>query len=63
MQGTVTITPAGAATIHTYTAPETGWRANSHIIELASQIVLFDAPRPRATRGRCWPSPAVWASR
>lgn len=44
MQGTVTVTPAGAATIHTYTAPETGWRANSHIIEFASQIVLFDAP-------------------
>jgi len=44
MQGTVTVTPAGAATIHSYTAPETGWRANSHIIELASQIVLFDMP-------------------
>jgi len=44
MQGTVTVTPAGAATIHTYTAPETGWRANSHIIELASQAVLFDTP-------------------
>ena len=44
MQGTVTVTPAGAATIHTYTAPETGWRANSHVIELASQAVLFDAP-------------------
>src|SRR5215467_37149 len=44
MQGTVTVTSAGAATIHTYTAPETGWRANSHVIELASQAVLFDAP-------------------
>src|SRR5215469_8937170 len=44
MQGTITVTPAGAATVHTYTAPETGWRANSHIIELASQVVLFDAP-------------------
>src|SRR5215475_2144341 len=44
MQGTVTVTPAGAATVHTYTAPETGWRANSHVIELASQLVLFDAP-------------------
>lgn len=44
MQGKVTVTPAGAATIHTYTAPETGWRANSHVIELASQVVLFDAP-------------------
>ena len=44
MEGTVTVTPAGAATIHTYTAPEKGWRANSHAIELASQVVLFDAP-------------------
>ncbi len=44
MQGNITVTPAGAATIHTYTAPETGWRANSHVIELASQVVLFDAP-------------------
>ena len=43
VQGNVTVTPAGAATIHTYTAPETGWRANSHVIELASQVVLFDA--------------------
>src|SRR5215471_12782171 len=44
MHGTVTVTPAGAATIHTYTAPETWWRANSHLIELASQVVLFDVP-------------------
>ena len=44
MQGTVTVTPAGAATIHTYTAPENGWRANSHAIELPSQVILFDAP-------------------
>jgi len=51
MQGNVTVTPAGAATIHTYTAPETGWRANSHVIELASQIVLFDAPLTEAYAG------------
>ena len=44
MQGTITVTPAGAATVHTYTAPEKGWRANSHIIELSSQALLFDAP-------------------
>jgi glyoxylase-like metal-dependent hydrolase (beta-lactamase superfamily II) len=43
MEGTVTVTPAGAATIYTYTAPETGWRANSHVIELPSELVLFDA--------------------
>jgi len=44
MQGTITVTPSGAATVHTYTAPETGWRANSHVIELPSQAVLFDVP-------------------
>src|SRR5215472_4957757 len=44
MQGSVTITPARGATVHTYTAPEAGWRANSHVIEFASQAVLFDAP-------------------
>jgi glyoxylase-like metal-dependent hydrolase (beta-lactamase superfamily II) len=42
MEGTVTVTPAGAAIIHTYTAPETGWRVNSHIVELSTQLVLFD---------------------
>jgi glyoxylase-like metal-dependent hydrolase (beta-lactamase superfamily II) len=41
--GTVTVTPAGSATVHTYTAPELGWMVNSHLIELPSQIVLFDA--------------------
>lgn len=43
MQGSVTVTQAGAARVHTYTAPELGWRVNSHLIELPSQIVLFDA--------------------
>lgn len=48
MEGKVTVTRAAAATIHTYTAPETGWRANSHVIELASQVALFDAPLTKA---------------
>jgi glyoxylase-like metal-dependent hydrolase (beta-lactamase superfamily II) len=43
VEGTVSVTPAGEATIHTYTAPETGWHVNSHLIELPSQLVLFDA--------------------
>jgi len=43
MDGIVSVTLAGTATIHTYTAPEAGWRVNSHVIELASQLVLFDA--------------------
>ena len=44
MQGTVNITMAGPLTIHTYTAPEQGWRANSNVVELADQVVLVDAP-------------------
>ena len=43
MHGTVSVTAAGAAIVHTYTAPEVGWRVNSHVIELATQLVLFDA--------------------
>ena len=43
MQGTVTVTTGDQVRIHTYTAPEIGWRANTHIIELPSQVVLFDA--------------------
>jgi hypothetical protein len=30
MQGTLTRTVADSVTIHTYTAPEQGWRVNSH---------------------------------
>jgi glyoxylase-like metal-dependent hydrolase (beta-lactamase superfamily II) len=43
MYGTITTTEASGLRIHTYTAPEHGWRANSHIIELPSQLVIFDA--------------------
>jgi glyoxylase-like metal-dependent hydrolase (beta-lactamase superfamily II) len=43
MQGTVSLTRGKKLTIHTYTAPELGWRANTHIIELPNQLVLFDA--------------------
>jgi glyoxylase-like metal-dependent hydrolase (beta-lactamase superfamily II) len=43
MQGTVSLTHGKQLTIHTYTAPELGWRANTHVIELATQLVLFDA--------------------
>jgi glyoxylase-like metal-dependent hydrolase (beta-lactamase superfamily II) len=48
MQGTVTVTTAEPVTIHTYTAPERGWHANSHLIELPSQLVMFDAPLVKA---------------
>lgn len=43
MEGTVVVTRAGLVSIHTYVAPERGWRAASHLIELPSQLVLFDA--------------------
>ena len=43
MQGAVSVTRGKNVTVHTYTAPELGWRANTHIIELPSQLVLFDA--------------------
>jgi glyoxylase-like metal-dependent hydrolase (beta-lactamase superfamily II) len=42
MKGIMTRTAAGPVTIHTYTAPETGWMVNSHLIELPHEIILFD---------------------
>jgi glyoxylase-like metal-dependent hydrolase (beta-lactamase superfamily II) len=44
LEGTVTVTTAGRVNVHTYVAPERGWRAASHLIELPGQIVLFDMP-------------------
>jgi glyoxylase-like metal-dependent hydrolase (beta-lactamase superfamily II) len=44
LEGSVTITTAGQVNVHTYVAPERGWRAASHLIELPDQIVLFDMP-------------------
>jgi glyoxylase-like metal-dependent hydrolase (beta-lactamase superfamily II) len=44
VEGTVTVTRAGRVNVHTYLAPERGWRAASHLIELPGQIVLFDLP-------------------
>jgi glyoxylase-like metal-dependent hydrolase (beta-lactamase superfamily II) len=44
LEGTVTVTTAGRVKVHTYMAPEHGWRATSHLIELPGQIVLFDMP-------------------
>jgi glyoxylase-like metal-dependent hydrolase (beta-lactamase superfamily II) len=48
MQGQITKTEAGPVTVHTYTAPEEGWRANSHLIELPEEVVMFDAPLVRS---------------
>jgi glyoxylase-like metal-dependent hydrolase (beta-lactamase superfamily II) len=43
MSATLMRTVADSATVHTYTAPEHGWRVNSHLIELPSQLILVDA--------------------
>jgi glyoxylase-like metal-dependent hydrolase (beta-lactamase superfamily II) len=44
LEGTITVITAGRVNVHTYVAPERGWRATSHLIELPGQIVLFDMP-------------------
>jgi glyoxylase-like metal-dependent hydrolase (beta-lactamase superfamily II) len=43
MHGTVTRTESSGLRVYTYTAPEHGWRANSHVIELPTQLVIVDA--------------------
>src|SRR6266498_2814776 len=44
MNGTLTVTRGDHVAIHTHTAAETGWRATSHVIELASQRIIADTP-------------------
>lgn len=43
MLGKLSLTRSDAITVHTYTAPDDGWRVNSHIIELPSQLLIVDA--------------------
>jgi glyoxylase-like metal-dependent hydrolase (beta-lactamase superfamily II) len=43
MRGKITVTEAGGLKVHTFTAPEKGWRVNSHIIELPSQLLVVDS--------------------
>jgi glyoxylase-like metal-dependent hydrolase (beta-lactamase superfamily II) len=43
MTGTTHITSSGHLSVHTYTASEDGWLVNSHIIELATQLIVIDA--------------------
>lgn len=42
MLGTVTAITRDAVTIHTYASPESGLEANTHIIELPSQLLIVD---------------------
>jgi glyoxylase-like metal-dependent hydrolase (beta-lactamase superfamily II) len=43
MVGKMSLTQSDNLTIHTYTAPDDGWNVNSHIIELATQLIIIDA--------------------
>ena len=43
MLGEIALTDRDEIRIHTYTAPEEGWRVNSHIIEMATQLFVVDA--------------------
>jgi glyoxylase-like metal-dependent hydrolase (beta-lactamase superfamily II) len=41
--GEITLTRSGEICVHTYTAPEQGWRVNSHIVETQEALVVVDA--------------------
>ncbi len=43
MLGEMTVTECNGVRIHTYTAPDDGWRVNTHLIELPTQIAAVDA--------------------
>ena len=39
MRGEMTETQCDGIRVHTYTAPDDGWRVNRHLIELPTQII------------------------
>ena len=41
-RGRFTTTQGEQVRVHTYTAPDDGWRVTTHLIELADQIIAFD---------------------
>jgi glyoxylase-like metal-dependent hydrolase (beta-lactamase superfamily II) len=43
MLGTISITRSQGVSVHTYTAPQDGWCVNTHIFELATQLLILDA--------------------
>jgi hypothetical protein len=43
MLGEITETQCDGIRVHTYTAPDDGWRVNTHLIELPTQIIAVDA--------------------
>ncbi|WP_444229925.1 MBL fold metallo-hydrolase [Corynebacterium durum] len=42
MLGTISSFDRGEVTIHTYTSPESGLEANTHIVELPNQLLVID---------------------
>ena len=43
MLGTISITQSQGVSVHTCTAPQDGWCVNTHIFELATQLLILDA--------------------
>jgi glyoxylase-like metal-dependent hydrolase (beta-lactamase superfamily II) len=43
MPGTYVVTRGPSLSLHTYIAPEDGWRVTSHIIEFSTQLFIVDA--------------------
>jgi hypothetical protein len=43
MLGTITLSQPRDVRVHTYTAPDDGWCVNTHIVELATQLIAVDA--------------------
>ncbi len=43
ISGTVTSFTRGQTTFHTYTAPEAGFRVNTHIVETPAELTIIDA--------------------
>jgi glyoxylase-like metal-dependent hydrolase (beta-lactamase superfamily II) len=43
MLGVMTAAQCDDIRVHTYTAPDDGWRVNTHLIELPTQIIAVDA--------------------
>jgi len=42
MLGKMTVTQNDGVRVHTYTAPDDGWRVNTHLIELPTQVIAVD---------------------
>jgi glyoxylase-like metal-dependent hydrolase (beta-lactamase superfamily II) len=43
LRGVIGVSEQPGLKVHTYTAPDDGWRVNTHIVELATQLIAVDA--------------------